>query len=200
MIMGSRWDLLDDNRAVRRQRADAARPRTLSQGPDARPDRAVRPRSTPASKAGIYNPYTVVERRNGVLAARPLSRRATSSSSSRWRSDLREAADAIHGSAFAKFLRLRADALLTDDYYAERPRLARSARSEIRRHLRALRNLPRRSAGREDVLRRLDPDPQRGREPQAGRLPEIRARHPGRAAARRRRPAVEARASRRRWK
>ena len=75
----------------------------------------------------------------------------------------------------------------------ERHRLARSAEPEVRRHLRAVRDLSRRPARREDVLRRGGPDPQRSREPEARDVPEVGARHPGRAAARGRRSAVGAR-------
>ncbi len=76
----------------------------------------------------------------------------------------------------------------------QRHRVAGSEGPEVRPHLRALRNVPRRPAGREDVLRRVDPDPQRRREPQARRLPAVDSRHPGRAAARGGGSAVGARA------
>ena len=52
--------------------------------------------------------------------------------------DLREAAALSDDPAFAKFLRLRADALLTDDYFASDIAWLGSAKSEIRRDLRAL--------------------------------------------------------------
>ena len=51
----------------------------------------------------------------------------------------------------------------------ERHRVARAEGSEVRRDLRALRNVSRRSARRENVVRRVDPDPQRGREPTSSR-------------------------------
>jgi hypothetical protein len=71
-------------------------------------------------RAGVYNPLTVVQlvAKGGVAQyvgvpyhekyrefLEPMAR------------DLREAADLSDDPAFAKFLRLRADALLTDDYY-----------------------------------------------------------------------------------
>ena len=43
--------------------------------------------------------------------------------------------------AFAKFLRLSADALFTDDYRASDIALARSAEPEVRHHLRAVRDV-----------------------------------------------------------
>ena len=75
----------------------------------------------------------------------------------------------------------------------QRHRLARSEESEVRRHLRALRDVSRRPARREDVVRRVDPDPQRGREPEARAVSAVRPRHPGRAAARGRGSSVGAR-------
>ena len=83
-----------------------------------------------------------------------------------WREALREAAALSDDAAFAKFLRLRADALLTDDYYASDLAWLDLKEPEVRRHLRALRDLPRRPARREDVVRRRDADPQRGGEPE----------------------------------
>ncbi len=70
----------------------------------------------PDQKAAIYGDYTVVHRKGDALVAISyhvefaefLKPAATA---------LREAAALSDDSGFAKFLRLRADALLTDDYY-----------------------------------------------------------------------------------
>jgi len=70
----------------------------------------------PDQKAAIYSDFTVVRRKGVALVAIPyhaefaefLKPAATA---------LREAAALSDDSGFAKFLRLRADALLTDDYY-----------------------------------------------------------------------------------
>jgi len=74
----------------------------------------------PARKAAIYNPYTVVSRQgpgNADLAAEwyhsrfaEFTRPAAAA--------LRKAAELSDDPAFANFLRLRATAILTDDYYA----------------------------------------------------------------------------------
>ena len=71
----------------------------------------------PEKKAEIYNPLTVVKRQGSDLVGVPyhvefkqwLEPAATA---------LREAAALSDDKAFANFLRLRADALLSDDYYA----------------------------------------------------------------------------------
>ncbi|HKD44492.1 MAG TPA: Zn-dependent hydrolase [Candidatus Angelobacter sp.] len=70
----------------------------------------------PEKKDQIYNPYTVIKRQGSELVAVPyhveyaqwLKPAATA---------LREAAALSPDKAFADFLRLRAEALLTDDYY-----------------------------------------------------------------------------------
>ena len=83
--------------------------------------------------------------------------------------DLREAADLSDDPAFANFLRLRADALLTDDYYKSDIAWLDLKESEIRRDLRAVRDLSRRPAGRENFLRRVGDDPQRCRKQESSR-------------------------------
>ena len=71
----------------------------------------------PGAKATLYDPYTVVRRTGAELTGRkyhdeyaPFAKGAADA--------LRKAASLSPDPAFAKFLRLRADALLTDDYYA----------------------------------------------------------------------------------
>jgi len=73
-------------------------------------------RKHPAEKAAIYDPYTVIRRDGDRLKTIPYHVEYK-----QWLGPavrlLREAADASEDKAFANFLRLRADALLTDDYY-----------------------------------------------------------------------------------
>src|SRR5262249_14083108 len=70
----------------------------------------------PEKKAQIYSPYTVIKRQGDDLVAVPYHVEYA-----QWlkpaAAALREAAALSTDSAFANFLRLRADALLTDDYY-----------------------------------------------------------------------------------
>ncbi len=115
-INGSRYDLLDENRPF------------VGKSPMP-PGRALYPEGAtrreidayvaahPAAKAGIYDERTVVQRRGQDLvpvpyhvAYRELLEGAAHA--------LREAAALSDDRAFANFLRLRATALLTDDYYA----------------------------------------------------------------------------------
>jgi len=115
-INGSRWDLVNENEPfVGRQPmppGHALYPADLTRTQvdafvGAHPDR----------KAVIFDPYTVVRRKGADLTGvkyhdefaaflRPAA------------AALRKAADLADDQAFAKFLRLRADALFTDDYYA----------------------------------------------------------------------------------
>src|SRR3954452_6107273 len=70
----------------------------------------------PAKKAEIYNPWTVVRRNGRELVGVPYH-----VAFAQWvgpaAKALRDAAALSDDKAFANFLRLRADALLTDDYY-----------------------------------------------------------------------------------
>ena len=73
-------------------------------------------RAHPGKKADIYSPYTVVRRNGNDLEAipyhvafKPFLELAAQG--------LREAAGLSDDAAFTRFLRLRADALLSDDYY-----------------------------------------------------------------------------------
>ncbi|MGI8401162.1 MAG: Zn-dependent hydrolase [Gemmatimonadaceae bacterium] len=70
----------------------------------------------PAKKAEIYNPWTVVKRSGKDLVGVPyhIEYKAWLVPAAR---ALRDAAALSDDKAFASFLRLRADALLTDDYY-----------------------------------------------------------------------------------
>ena len=115
-INGSRWDLVNENEPfVGRQPmppGHALYPADLTRAQvdayvGAHPDR----------KAVVFDPYTIVRRTGADLTGvkyhdefaafiKPAA------------AALRKAADLADDQAFAKFLRLRADALFTDDYYA----------------------------------------------------------------------------------
>ncbi len=115
-IMGSRWDLLDAN-------APFVGTETMPPGHEIYPKGITRTQieryvaQHPASKAAIYDPYTVVERRNTLLATVPYHVKYKQFLEPMAR-DLRDAAGLTPDPAFAKFLQLRADALLSDNYYA----------------------------------------------------------------------------------
>jgi hypothetical protein len=70
----------------------------------------------PEKKAELYSPYTVVRWHSEELEGLPyhIAYRSFLEPAA---TDLREAAELSPDPAFANFLRLRADALLTDDYY-----------------------------------------------------------------------------------
>jgi hypothetical protein len=70
----------------------------------------------PEHKAALYNGQTIVRRKGAMLEAIPYHV-AYREFLEPMASDLREAADLSDDPAFAKFLRLRADALLTDNYF-----------------------------------------------------------------------------------
>ena len=70
----------------------------------------------PDQKAALYSPYTIVRRKGDLLEAVPYHV-AFAQFLKPMAADLREAAALSDDPAFANFLRLRADALLTDDYY-----------------------------------------------------------------------------------
>jgi len=70
----------------------------------------------PEQKAALYNPYTIVRRKGSLLEAIPYHV-AFREFVAPMAQDLREAAALSDDPAFANFLRLRADALLIDDYY-----------------------------------------------------------------------------------
>jgi hypothetical protein len=114
-IMGSRWDLIDENRPF-----TGSEP--MPPGRDLYPRGLTREqveeyvREYPADKAAIYDPYTVVKRQGERLTATPY-RVEYKEFVEPMAKALREAAALSDDAAFANFLRLRADALLSDDYY-----------------------------------------------------------------------------------
>src|SRR5580692_8284463 len=115
-IMGSRWDLLDDN-------APFVGAEPMPPGHELYPKGVTQAQieqyvnQHPEAKDGIYNSWTVVK---GSLDH--LSPTAYHEEYAQWlkpmAEDLRAAAKLTDDAAFAKFLNLRADALLTDDLYA----------------------------------------------------------------------------------
>jgi hypothetical protein len=116
MINGCRWDLLNENRPFV---GDEPMPAGHSLYPKGltREQIELYVKQHPEDKAAIYDPYTVVERRGDRLVGVPYHE-AYKEFIGPMSHALREAAALSDDAAFARFLRLRADALLTDDYYA----------------------------------------------------------------------------------
>src|SRR3984957_4990446 len=114
-VNGSRYDLVDEMKPFVGTKP-APLGRALYPPGLTREDIEKYAQQHPDQKATIYNDFTVVRRKGDALIAIPyhvefaefLEPAATA---------LREAAALSDDSGFAKFLRLRADALLTDDYY-----------------------------------------------------------------------------------
>jgi hypothetical protein len=116
-INGSRFDLIDDDKPfVGTEPMPPGRgffPADMTPG---KIDEYVRAHLE--KRDGVYNPLTILRRSaGGQLGAVPYHV-AYHEFLEPMAQDLREAADLSDDPAFAKFLRLRADALLTDDYYA----------------------------------------------------------------------------------
>lgn len=115
IINGSRFDLLKNN---------APFVGTESYSPDGglyprgltRQEIEEYVRKHPIQKASIYNPYTVIRRKGAALEAIPYSKEYKPFLE-RAAGRLREAAALSDDPAFAKFLRMRAGALLSDNYY-----------------------------------------------------------------------------------
>ncbi len=114
-INASRFDLIDENRpflgAVPMPPGRGFYPPRLTQE---QIEQYVK--QHPEKRAEIYSPYTVVRWHGDQLEGLPyhIAYRSFLEPAAK---DLREAADLSTDPAFAKFLRLRADALLSDDYY-----------------------------------------------------------------------------------
>ncbi len=115
MIMGSRWDLLDENRPF-------VGDEPMPPGHELYPKGMTRAQieqyvaQHPAEKAAIYDSYSVVKWQSGRLAAVPyhVEYKAFLQEMAK---NLRDAAALANDPPFANFLRLRADALLSDNYY-----------------------------------------------------------------------------------
>ena len=115
-INGSRWDLVHENEpfigTMPMPPAHFLYPADLTR---AAADAHVA--AHPDARAAIYNPYTVVRRNGADLVGRPYHDEYSPFVKAAAEA-LRKAASLSADPAFARFLRLRADALLTDDYYA----------------------------------------------------------------------------------
>src|SRR5215471_13409927 len=115
MINGSRYDLLENNKPF--VGSDPFFPgRALYPAGITRQEIEAYVAKHPEKKAQIYSPFTVVRRQGGDLVGIPYHIEYKP-----WllgaAKALREAATLSPDKAFANFLQLRADALLTDDYY-----------------------------------------------------------------------------------
>src|SRR3954463_5254491 len=115
MIMGSRWDLLDENRPFTGSEAVPPGHELYPKGMT-RADIEKYVQQHPADKAAIYDPYTVVKRQGDRLTGTPYHVEYKPFLEPMAKA-LRDAAALSADTAFANFLRLRADALLSDDYY-----------------------------------------------------------------------------------
>jgi hypothetical protein len=114
-INGSRWDLVRENEPFvgteKMPRGHFLYPADLTRaGADAYV------KAHPDAQPPLFDPYTVIRREAATLVGRkyhdayaPFTKNAAEA--------LRKAADLSPDAAFARFLRLRADALLSDDYY-----------------------------------------------------------------------------------
>lgn len=115
-INASRFDLIDDNKPF-------VGTEPMPPGHGFYPANLTRPqveqyvKQHPEQKAAIYDQFTMVRWHNGKLEAVPyhIAYRTFLEPAAR---SLRAAADLSSDPAFAKFLRLRAEALLSDDYFA----------------------------------------------------------------------------------
>jgi hypothetical protein len=114
-IMGSRWDLLEENRPFT---GDEPMPPGHELYPKGLTRAEIEEYAAkhPGDKAAIYDPYTVVAWRDGRLAGIPYHTQYKAFLEPMAKA-LREAAGLSPDPAFARFLRLRADGLLSDDYY-----------------------------------------------------------------------------------
>ncbi|HWE52940.1 MAG TPA: hypothetical protein VG273_24325 [Bryobacteraceae bacterium] len=115
MIMGGRWDLLDENHPF------AGAP-PMPPGHEMYPHDLTRARidawlkQHPEDKAAINDPYTVIRWKNSRLIGIPYVEEYKAFLTPMAKA-LRDAAALSPDPAFANFLRLRADAVLSDDYY-----------------------------------------------------------------------------------
>ena len=115
MIMGGRWDLLDENRPF-------VGGTPMPPGHELYPKGMTRAEIEqyvarhPEDKRAIYDSYTVAKRRGDRLIGVPY-REEYKPWLTRMAQALRDAAALSPDQAFANFLRLRAEALLSDDYY-----------------------------------------------------------------------------------
>jgi hypothetical protein len=109
------WDRLDHFKPFF---GDAARPRGAAFYPEDLDKDAFEAyvRANPADRAALESPYTVVERRGGKLVAVPYSE-AYRADLAQAAQELRAAADLVDAPSLARFLRSRAAAFLSNDYF-----------------------------------------------------------------------------------
>src|SRR5262249_51846554 len=114
-INGSRWDLVRENAPfVGTQKMPPGH--SLYPTDLTRADVDAYVKAHPAAKAALFYPYPGLHRTASALPPRK-SHEGSASSLPAAGEALRKAADLSPDAAFARFLRLRADALLSDDYY-----------------------------------------------------------------------------------
>ena len=115
-INGSRWDLVRDNEPF-------VGTEPMPPGHDLYPPGLTRAAvdeyvtAHPEARTALFDPFTLVRRDGTALVGRPYHE-AFAPFVKTAAVALREAADLSPDPAFARFLRMRADALLSDDYYA----------------------------------------------------------------------------------
>src|SRR5437763_7954014 len=109
MIMGSRWDLIDENRPFTGSEPMPPGHELYPKGLT-RADIEKYVQEHPADKAAVYDPYTVVKRQGDRLIGTPYHVEYKAFLEPMAKA-LRDAAGLSGDAAFANFLRLRADAL-----------------------------------------------------------------------------------------
>jgi len=115
MINGSRFDLLDDNKPFVGN--DPMPPGHWLYPPHlTRAEIDAYVSAHPGSREEIYSPYRVIRREDSDLAAIPYDV-AYKRFLKKAAKDLRDAAGLTDDKMFAKFLKMRAEALLSDNYY-----------------------------------------------------------------------------------
>src|SRR3984885_14048686 len=114
-INGARFDLIDENKPFTGTKPIAPGRNLYPEGLTSAQIEAY-VKAHPAEKDAIYSPYTVLRWQGAKLAAIPYHVEFKKYLEPAAKS-LREAAELSDDKDFAKFLRMRADALLSDDYY-----------------------------------------------------------------------------------
>jgi hypothetical protein len=191
-IQGSRFDLLDEHKPFVGDEPMAPG-RTLYPKDLSRAEFEAYVAAHPEQKAALYDEHTVVTRGpNKTLVATPyhvvykpyLERAAA---------DLRAAAELSDDALFKKFLTLRAEALLTDDYLASDLAWLDLQNPKFDIIFAPYETYLDDFLGVKTSVGRGGDGAQRSREQEARGLPEVGAGPPGRVAARARGPPVEAR-------
>jgi len=115
MINGAQFDLIDENKPFVGSKPIAPGRNLYPAGLTSAQIEAY-VKAHPAEKDAIYSPYTVLRWQGAKLESIPYHAEYKKHLEPAAKS-LREAAELSDDKAFAKFLRMRADALLSDDYY-----------------------------------------------------------------------------------